>query len=342
MATFTRRLTPLRFRWIDKANRSALSATGCRRYSQKAPALEASDFDFGEYSVILPEEPFVFGVSHITPRLVPEAILRPPYASSTKLPGDPYAYPPNACIPLGGSEEQRVRKSGALAKAVRDYAGTLVKVGATTNSIDAAIHEFIIAKSAYPSPLLYRGFPRSCCTSINNIITHGIPDDRPLEDGDIINIDITVYLDGFHGDTSQTFLVGEVDAKGRELVDLTNKALHHGIAACGPGMRFRDIGQAIRESIKGFDVSISPQFTGHGIGSVFHHPPWIIHDINDEPGVMAPGHCFTIEPALIQGSKPTAWIFPDGWTASTENCARSAQAEHMVLITPDGVDVLTA
>lgn len=128
MATFARRLTPLRFRWIDKANHGALSAIGCRRYSQKAPALEASDFDFGKYSVILPEEPFVFGISHITPRLVPEAIPRPPYASSTKLPGDPYAYPPNACIPLGGSEEQRVRKSGALAKAVRDYAGTLAKV----------------------------------------------------------------------------------------------------------------------------------------------------------------------------------------------------------------------
>lgn len=126
MATFARRLTVLRFQNIGKANRIDFSAAKCRRYTQASP--EASDFDFGEYSVILPEEPFVFGVSHIANRLVPEGIPRPPYASSTKLSGDPYAYPPNACIPLGGSEERRVRKSGALAKAVREYAGTLVKV----------------------------------------------------------------------------------------------------------------------------------------------------------------------------------------------------------------------
>ncbi len=128
MATFTRRLLALRFQSIGKANNIAFNAAKRRWYSRDSPALESSDFDFGEYSVILPEEPFVFGVSHITQRPVPEAIKRPPYASSTKLSGDPYAYPPNACLPLGGTEEQRIRKSGALAKAVRDYAGTLVKV----------------------------------------------------------------------------------------------------------------------------------------------------------------------------------------------------------------------
>ncbi|KAL0950307.1 hypothetical protein HGRIS_010282 [Hohenbuehelia grisea] len=301
--------------------------------------------DFGRYSVILPEEPFVFGVSHITPRTVPASIKKPPYALPAALTAGGnlgYEHTGDGKIALGTEEETRLRSAAGLAKRVRDFAGQLCKVGTTTNSIDATIHEFIISNSAYPSPLLYRGFPRSCCTSINNIITHGIPDERELEDGDIINIDITVYLDGYHGDTSQTFLVGNVDEQGQELVHMTNRALDAGIKACGPGRPFKGIGEAIYWLIKDTDFCVSPQFSGHGIGAVFHQPPWIYHDRNDEPGVMLPGHCFTIEPALIQGRDPKGWIFPDGWTASTENCARSAQAEHMVLITESGVEVLTS
>jgi len=181
-------------------------------------------------------------------------------------------------------------------------------------------------------------------------MVHGIPDDRRLEDGDIINIDITVYLNGYHGDTSQTFLVGDVDAKGQSLVAATTHALHAGISACGPGLPFKQIGQAIHDAThksrltnidEEIPFSISPQFTGHGIGTDFHKPPWIFHDVNDEPGVMVPGDCFTIEPCIVQGTQPRGWIFPDGWTTSTENCARSAQAEHMILITESGADVLT-
>jgi len=198
--------------------------------------------------------------------------------------------------------------------------------------------------------LLYCGFPRSCCTSVNNIITHGIPDNRPLENGDIINIDITVYLNGYHGDTSETFLVGDVDAKGRALVGMSLLALHAGISACGPGNPFKLIGQAIHDAVHQLPIdspeeensySICSQFAGHGIGTDFHKPPWIVHDINEEPGVMLPGDCFTIEPCIVQGRSARGWIFPDGWTTSTENCARSAQAEHMVLITETGADVLT-
>ncbi|KAG5720470.1 hypothetical protein E4T56_gene4748, partial [Termitomyces sp. T112] len=173
-------------------------------------------------------------------------------------------------------------------------------------------------------------------------VTHReLSSSRPLHDGDIINIDVTIYLNGYHGDTSQTFLVGNVDEQGRELVRLTNDALRAGIDACGPGRPFRNIGKAIHELTRNNNYSISTQFTGHGIGTVFHRPPWILHHLNDEPGVMLPGDCFTIEPSLIQGSNPRGWIFPDGWTASTENCARSAQAEHMVLITEHGAEVLT-
>lgn len=153
----------------------------------------------------------------------------------------------------------------------------LGKVGATTKVIDAAIHDFIVANSAYPSPLRYQGFPRSCCTSINNIIAHGIPDDRPLHDGDIINIDITVYLNGYHGDTSKTFLVGDVDGRGRELVQVTDEALKRAIAVCGPNRPFKAIGKAIYDSLAQRNYSISEQFTGHGINKVFHCAPWILH-----------------------------------------------------------------
>ncbi|KAF9030439.1 methionyl aminopeptidase [Hymenopellis radicata] len=293
----------------------------------------------GKYSVILPEEPFVFGVSHIKNRPVPASIIRPPYVEGFK------EKKGNGVIELGGKEEERVRRAARLARDTRNYAGSLVKVGVTTDAIDEAVHEFIVGHGAYPSPLLYQGFPKSICTSVNNIIVHGIPDERPLEDGDIVNIDITVYLDGYHGDTSQTFLVGDVDDKGRALCTLTNTALKAGVKACGPGKHFRDIGRAIHNLVKkpyeGMDFSVSPQFTGHGIGRAFHTLPWVLHTWNEEPEVMVPGHCFTIEPPLVHGSDPRAWIFPDGWTASTENCARSAQAEHMILITEKGAEVLT-
>lgn len=308
--------------------------------------------NFGSYSVILPPEPFVFGVSHIAPRVVPPHIPLPPYVQSLSplerkpgeherpFNGDPYSG--HGRIPLGRGDELRLRKAARLAKLVLDYAESLVKVGVSTNSIDASVHDFIISHSAYPSPLLYSGFPKSCCTSINNVLVHGIPDDRPLEDGDIINIDITVYLDGYHGDTSRTFLVGDVDEPGRNLVSTTNEAIDAGIAACGPGRPFKGIGSAIYNLAKSRGYSVSSQFTGHGIGEVFHRPPWILHHRNDEPGTMLPGHCFTIEPCLIQGSNPRGWIFPDGWTASTENCARSAQKEHMVLVTEGGIEVITS
>ncbi|KAJ3994857.1 peptidase M24, structural domain-containing protein [Lentinula boryana] len=315
--------------------------------SEDEPLFPVAD-NFGFYNVILPEEPFVFGVSHIKPREVPKYISRPPYAilnktSQENLQND--AEDADGRFPLGGEAERKLRTVASLAKDVREYAGSLVKVGTTTNAIDAAVHEYIISRGAYPSPLLYNGFPKSCCTSINNVITHGIPDDRPLEDGDIINVDITVYLNGYHGDTSKTWLVGDVDLPGRLLCNITNSALEAGIAACGPGQPFKNIGRAIHTLIEpryhGMDFCVSPAFSGHGIGSVFHRKPWILHHLNDEPGVMLPGNCFTIEPAIIQGTHPTSWTFPDGWTASTENCARSAQAEHMVLITDNGAEVLT-
>ncbi|KAF9474342.1 methionyl aminopeptidase [Pholiota conissans] len=325
------------------ANRVArLHPPTTQRFSTSTKEEEEENFvDFGNYEVILPEEPFVFGVSHIQQREVPPQIVRPPYALTADGIPDRAPRPNSGKIKLGGDAEFHIREAAALAKKVREFAETQVEVGATTNSIDLAIHDFIIAHSAYPSPLKYQGFPRSCCTSINNIIAHGIPDERPLHDGDILNIDVTLFHKGYHGDTSKTFLVGDVDDAGKELVDITNEALERAIAVCGPGKSFKGIGKAIHDLIRNRDYSVSSQFTGHGINSVFHCVPWILHHLNDEPGIMEPGHCFTIEPAIIQGKNPRGWIFPDGWTASTENCARSAQAEHMILITETGADVLT-
>ncbi|KAI0053768.1 methionine aminopeptidase [Auriscalpium vulgare] len=308
------------------------------------PDDEPAEFDdFGSYSVILPPEPFVFGTTHITQRPVPYHIPRPPYADAEG--GSPPATGlfrlGDSRIALGGEAERCLRKAGSLAKQTLEYAVSLAQVGVTTDAIDAAVHRFIIERGAYPSPLRYNGYPKACCTSVNNIVVHGIPDDRPLEDGDIVNIDITVFLDGYHGDTSKMILVGDVDAPGRALVSTTTDALEAGIAVCGPGQLFRAIGNVIHTLTAERGYSVSSDFTGHGIGDVFHRAPWILHHRNDEPGRMQPGHCFTIEPAIIQGANPRSWIFPDGWTASTENCARSAQQEHMVLITESGVDVLT-
>ncbi|KAG8959443.1 hypothetical protein FRC03_007974 [Tulasnella sp. 419] len=182
----------------------------------------------------------------------------------------------------------------------------------------------------------------SCCTSVNNIIVHGIPDNRPLEDGDILNVDVTVYLDGYHGDTSRTFLIGDVDDQGRDLVRSANDALKAAISICGPGTSFKEIGKVIEELATRRGYSVSSQFSGHGIGKEFHQPPWVLHVANQEEGVMKPGHCFTIEPSLIQGDDPRGWMLPDGWTVLTESGARSAAAEHTILITEKGADVLTA
>ncbi|KAK7696063.1 hypothetical protein QCA50_000705 [Cerrena zonata] len=310
--------------------------------------------DLGQYDIIMPEEPYQWGVAHITPLEVPTEIPRPPYVKQVleclRLGKDPsyvgesYDADGDGRIHLGTDEELFLRKAARLAKQVLKYAGTLVKPGITTAAIDTAVHRYIVSHKAYPSPLHYAGFPKSCCTSVNNIVTHGIPDDRPLQDGDIVNIDITIYLNGYHGDTSRTFLVGDVDEIGRSLVSVTESALSEAIRTCGPGRPFKGIAAAIHKTIQkhgGGIWSVSPQFTGHGIGRLFHRPPWVLHDLNEEPEVMLPGHCFTIEPCIVVGTNPQTWIFPDGWTASTVNAARSAQAEDMVLITETGIEVLT-
>ncbi|KAF8318105.1 methionyl aminopeptidase [Clavulina sp. PMI_390] len=294
---------------------------------------------FGDYSPVLSESPHAVGVDHIPMAEVPAPIPRPPYIiSKAGYPPVPAEY---SIIKLGTSEETGIRNAATLARNTLKFAGGLVQVGVTTEEIDDRIRSFTIENGAYPSPLGYLGYPKSCCTSVNNVIVHGIPDGRPLEDGDIVNVDVSVYLNGYHGDCSETFLVGNVDEKGRALVEASHLALEAGIAACGPGKPLKGIGNAISDLLNPMGYSVFGNALGHGIGRHFHLAPFIVHHHNNEPGIMHPGYCMTIEPAIIQGNDPRGWMLPDNWTLLTETFARAAQKEHTILITETGVDVLT-
>ncbi|EEE67066.1 hypothetical protein OsJ_24030 [Oryza sativa Japonica Group] len=236
-----------------------------------------------------------------------------------------------------------MRAACELTARVLEYAGTLVKPLATTDEIDRAVHQMIIDAGAYPSPLGYGGFPKSVCTSVNECICHGIPDSRVLQNGDIINIDVTVYLNGYHGDTSRTYLCGEVDESTMQLVkkliycSVTN--MLRGISACKHGASFKTIGQRISEYVDEYGYSIDP-FVGHGIGKIFHSEPIIWHTYDYEPGYMVAGQTFTIEPTLsMGGTQCTLW--DDGWTAVTVDSSLTAQFEHTILVTGDGAEILT-
>ncbi|KAH8287811.1 hypothetical protein KR018_000740, partial [Drosophila ironensis] len=269
-------------------------------------------------------------------RSVPEAIQKPAYYFENLPSGETLGTPE---IKDAGQIE-RMRQSGKLAAQVLRDCGKLALVGKTTDEIDAYAHERILAANAYPSPLRYSGFPKSICTSINNVACHGIPNDRPLANGDIINIDVTVYLNGFHGDCSKTFLVGDVDERGRFLVEATEKCLDQSIALCGPNVEFNAIGKFIESYCEAQGLESVANFIGHGIGSFFHGPPEIYHYYNEVPGTMLPGMTFTIEPILSLGA-PDVEILDDGWTALSLDGSRSAQCEHTVLVTETGTEILT-
>lgn len=231
-------------------------------------------------------------------RAVPASIVQPPYAANYGMSQlKPF-------IPiLDKAQQQKLRDACALARDILQFTEPLVQPGQTTDEIDRLVHEEILRHKAYPSPLRYGGFPKSLCSSVNEIVVHGIPDSRELQDGDIVNIDISVFLNGFHGDTSQTFLVGDVDDAGRELVQVTNDALLGAIdQCCKPHTRFSTIGAFVHNLVeeRGFDVI--REYTGHGIGQEFHCLPYIIHNRNSERGTMLPGMAFTVEPAVCEGS----------------------------------------
>ena len=236
---------------------------------------------------------------------------------------------------------ERMRVAGRLAGQARDLVGAHVTPGVSTDELDRIGHEFLCDHGAYPSTLGYRGFPKSLCASVNEVICHGIPDARVIEDGDIVNIDITAYLHGVHGDTNATYLAGDVDEESRLLVERTREALERGIQAVRPGRRVNVIGHVIESYARRFGYGVVREFTGHGIGTSFHSGLVIPH--YDDPRYadeMLPGMTFTIEPMLTLGTHE--WdMWEDGWTVVTRDRRRSAQFEHTLLVTAQGAEVLT-
>eukprot|EP01025_Chloroclados_australasicus_P015526 TRINITY_DN1745_c0_g1_i1.p1 TRINITY_DN1745_c0_g1~~TRINITY_DN1745_c0_g1_i1.p1 ORF type:complete len:366 (-),score=33.87 TRINITY_DN1745_c0_g1_i1:302-1336(-) len=235
---------------------------------------------------------------------------------------------------------ERMKASCRLASQVLDMLSAEVRPGVTTDQLDRIAHQFITDNGAYPSPLNYGQFPKSICTSINEIICHGIPDSRQLQDGDIVNIDVTVYLNGYHGDTSRMFYVGSVSEDAKRLCEVCKEALHKAISKCGVGVPYREIGQTISKVADKNGFYVVRDFVGHGVGRNFHAPPVIHHHKNLYPGKMKLHQTFTIEPMLNE-KKSLTQTWPDGWTAQTSDHCLSAQWEHTILITENGCDILT-
>jgi len=246
-------------------------------------------------------------------------------------------------IRLHGDEDfAGMRQAGRLAAEVIDFVTPYVTPGITTDRLDRLCHGFILDHDAIPAPLNYRGFPRSICTSINHVVCHGIPGDRVLEEGDIVNLDITVILDGWHGDTSRMFLLGDkVSVKARKLVDVTYEAMMRGISAVKPGARLGDIGHAIQSYAEANRFSVVRDFCGHGVGRIFHDAPSILHFGKPGTGLeLRAGMFFTIEP-MINAGRWEVKVLSDGWTAVTKDKSLSAQFEHTIAVTKDGHEIFT-
>lgn len=242
---------------------------------------------------------------------------------------------------LDDEEEEGMRLACRLGREVLDEAARVCDVGVTTDEIDRIVHEACIERDCYPSPLNYYNFPKSCCTSVNEVICHGIPDMRPLEDGDLCNVDVTVYHRGFHGDLNETFFVGNVKEEHKKLVQVTHEALMKAIGIVKPGERYREIGNVIQKHVHAHGYSVVKSYCGHGIHRLFHTAPNVPHYAkNNAVGVMKPGHCFTIEPMISEGTwRDVSW--PDDWTAVTADGLFSAQFEQTLLVTETGCDILT-
>lgn len=239
-------------------------------------------------------------------------------------------------------EIERIRAAGTIAAGAVEAVGAAIAPGVTTDELDAIAHDFVISHGAYPSTLGYRGYPKSCCTSINETICHGIPDDTVISDGDIVNIDITAFLDGMHGDLNKTFIAGEASEEARLLVERTEEALRRAIMAVAPGRHINVIGRAIEAYASRFNYGVVRDFTGHGVGSSFHSGLIIPHyDASPQfDQLMVPGMVFTIEPMLTLGT--IHWdMWADGWTVTTKDKSLSAQFEHTLVVTEAGAEILT-
>ncbi len=252
----------------------------------------------------------------------------------------------------GGADTRRItihtpedfegmRAAGRLAAETLDFVAGHVRPGVATAALDRLCHDFIIGCGAVPAPLNYRGFPKSICTSINHVVCHGIPGDRRLLDGDVLNIDVTVVLDGWHGDSSRMYVAGQPSTRASRLLDVTYQALMRGVEAVKPGASLGDVGHAIQAFVEGNRFSVVRDFCGHGIGRRFHEAPNVLHFGRPGDGpILRPGMFFTIEP-MVNAGRPEVKVLDDGWTAVTRDRSLSAQFEHMVGVTETGCEVFT-
>jgi methionyl aminopeptidase len=252
----------------------------------------------------------------------------------------------------GGADARRItihpaedframRAAGRLAAETLDMVTEYVRPGVTTEALDRLCHDFILARGASPAPLNYRGYPKSICTSLNHVVCHGIPGERRLADGDVLNIDVTVILNGWHGDSSRMYVAGTPSTRARNLLDVTHEAMMQGVRAVRPGATLGDIGHAIQSYVERHRFSVVRDFCGHGIGRRFHEAPNILHFGRPGEGpALRPGMFFTIEP-MVNAGRPEVKVLDDGWTAVTRDRSLSAQFEHMVGVTADGCEIFT-
>jgi len=241
------------------------------------------------------------------------------------------------------AEQEQMRVAGRLAADVLDMIGAYIVPGVTTDELNARCHDYIVnVQKAIPAPLNYRGFPKSICTSVNHVVCHGIPSpDKRLKQGDIINVDVTVIKDGWHGDTSRMFAVGKIAPAAQRLIDITREAMWIGIRQIRPGVRLGDLGAAIQGFVEPQHLSIVREYCGHGIGKIFHEDPQVLHYGERGRGFeLVPGMTFTVEP-MVNAGKRHVRLLPDGWTVITKDHSLSAQWEHTVLVTDTGYEVLT-
>jgi methionyl aminopeptidase len=270
------------------------------------------------------------------PLSVPSAIARPEYV------GKPSPAEFTGSHIKSADQVEKIRAAGKIAAEAIALVGANAKAGVTTDELDKLAHEYMVSQGAYPSTLGYRGFPKSCCTSINEVICHGIPDDTALQDGDIMNVDITAFKDGFHGDSNATFLIGDVSKDVADLVERTKEALDRAIAVVMPGRPINVIGRTIESYAKRFNYGVVRDFTGHGIGEAFHSGLVIPHfdAAPNYSNTMEVGMVFTIEPMLTLGTHE--WdIWSDNWTVTTKDKSITAQFEHTLVVTESGAEILT-
>jgi methionyl aminopeptidase len=246
-------------------------------------------------------------------------------------------------IKLHGPEDfEAMRLAGRLTAEALDMIAPYVRPGVTTKALDDLVFDYAMEKGIYPAPLDYRGYRKSICTSINHVVCHGIPDEKPLREGDIVNIDVTFIVDGWHGDSSRMFAVGEIPRRAQRLIDVTYECLMRGIAAVKPGATTGDIGAAIQRFAEAERCSVVRDFCGHGLGRLFHDEPNILHYGVAGQGIeLRPGMFFTIEPMINLG-RPQVKVLSDGWTAVTRDRSLSAQFEHSLGVTETGVEIFTA